>query len=178
MRRAVLSPSYDRVLEVQLATYVRWLPYQALELLVVYVLRKSGYASVRIADHGKQRGYRDDGGWNLAARKYRTDVTDLTLVQVKHIPVQRRNVDELAGAMRRRRAKSGLIFTTDRIAEAAFACADQHPGRPIKLISPHGLVRMMIQSGLGVRTEPAPPGDPHKLILDEKFFDMLTEQRP
>jgi restriction endonuclease Mrr len=154
------------------------LPYPALERLVVLLMRSMAYREVRVVDGGKQRGRSNFGGMSIMARSRGTLRDGLTLIQVKQIAVQRRNVDELRGAMDAWGASHGIIFTTSSIPEAARLRADLCPGKPIHLVSRRKFAKLLIARNLGVRTAPLPVGFSDKLIVDSLFFEMLTESRP
>lgn len=162
----------------QLRTYLTWLQYTSLERLVVYLMRSWGYRDLSIVDCGVQRGYSRYGGMSVIARRKGPVHDSLVLVQVKQIDVARRHVDELRGAMVYHGATRGLIFTTGRIAAKAQFRADNCGVRPVRILSGQQVAEELIDSRLGVRFEPSPPGKPKKTVLDELFFELLAEVKP
>ena len=176
---ANMSANYkDRELQLQIATRLAWLSYPALERLVTFLLRAMDYREVRIVDGGNQRGYSRYGGMSIMARSRGPIHDSLTLVQVKQIAVQRRYVDELRGCMLRWGAAQGIIISPGNIPEKTRFCADMFPGHPIRLISRARLAQLLIDNGLGIRTEPLPIKSPDKLVLDELFFEILSDIQP
>ena len=168
----------ERVLHTQIETQLGWLSYPALERLVTLLLRAMDYREVQIVDGRRPRGRSNYGGMSIMARHRGPTHDALTLVQVKQIGVQRRYVDELRGCMDRWGARQGIIVSTGPIPGKSRYCAGLYPGRPIRLISRSQLATLLIDNGLGIRTEPLPIKEPNKLVVDELFFDMLSNIRP
>jgi restriction system protein len=124
------------------------------EKIVVDLLTSMGYGGSR-ANAGRRVGRTADGGIDGIINEDPLGL-DIVYLQAKRYAqgntVGVDKVREFAGALVERGATKGVFVTTSQFAPAAEAFAERIPQRLI-LIDGEELTRLMVQYGVGVRTE-------------------------
>lgn len=171
----------SRFLERQMGAWLFTLSFPAYCALIRLLLSRCGYSTVRALDPGATasasgRRTSGEGGLDLLAFAHTDLATFLSAVGVKtgRIPLGRRFVDELRGAMSRVGAEQGLLFTTATISAKTWQVAGASGLSPVHLVDGQRLARMLIERRIGVR----PIRDGWE--FDARFFEALEEraQRP
>ncbi|HEY0075474.1 MAG TPA: restriction endonuclease [Abditibacteriaceae bacterium] len=167
---------------------IRELSFPAYCHLVRLLLYRSGYTSVQIVEPGtgkitlgKSSSINDTQRLlysGLIAVSHTDLASALTLVRVKQakgVPVSRRFVDQLRGAMLRLGAEQGLLIATGRFSRYAITSATQTPLPPVRLIDGPMLCSMLRERGLGIRKT---AGSKERTIqlIDEPFFQLLEKR--
>ncbi len=157
-------------LEREIRAELLALSFNAFERCAGALLRSLGYEDVHVRRDGKE-GRNRDGGWDIEA----TLPTGLTRVkviaQIKQydtVPVQKRYVDELRGAMLRTAAGQGLLIALSTFPDTAKLAAASTAIAPIRLIDGGELARLMISQGIGVAMD-----DSGRKHIDRGFFELL-----
>ncbi len=137
----------------------------AFEHLIARLLEACGYGRVQLLNAssgelpqslGFGRRAAQTGGADLRALSSNGLSHTMTLVQVKQyrIPVSRRFVDELRGAMLRTGAQQGLLLTTSSFYGPAYTAVHGEGAEgiaPVRLVDGEELLNLLIQHHLGVR---------------------------
>lgn len=174
-----LSGEASRFLERQMGAWLFTLSFPAYCALIRLLLSRCGYSTVRALDPGATasvsvsgRRYSGEGGLDLLAFAHTDLATFLSAVGVKtgRIPLGRRFVDELRGAMSRVGAEQGLLFTTATISAKTWEVAGASGLSPVHLVDGQRLARMLIERRIGVR----PAGSEWE--FDAHFFEGLEER--
>ncbi len=167
----------SRFLERQMGAWLFTLSFPAYCSLIRLLLSRCGYSTVRALDPGSSpsvsgRRYSGQGGLDLLAFAHTDMATFLSAVGVKtgRIPLGRRFVDELRGAMSRVKAEQGLLFTTATISAKTWEVAGASGLSPVHLVDGQRLARMLIERRIGVR----PIDDEWE--FDARFFETLEER--
>jgi restriction system protein len=140
------------------------------EKVVIDLLTAMGYGGSR-GDAGQRVGKTGDGGIDGIINEDPLGL-DIVYLQAKRyaqgngIGVDK--VREFAGSLVERGATKGVFVTTSHFAPAAVAYADRIPQRLV-LIDGRELTRLMVQYGVGVRTE-------RKIELRKLDMDYFTEE--
>lgn len=140
-------------------------PYR-FEYLVGTLLERIGYEDVEVT---KQSG---DKGVDVIATIQMgiTRVTEVVQVKRHQANIPRQTLDQLRGVLPFHKAIRGTIITLGGFAKGCTEAAT-HPGAaPITLIDGERLLSLLIENGLGVRSEPQPVYE-----LDEAFFEDSGE---
>jgi restriction system protein len=127
---------------------------QFFEKVVVDLLTSMGYGGSR-ANAGRRVGKTADGGIDGIINEDPLGLDIVYLQAKRYAPGNTVGVDkvrEFAGSLVERGATKGVFVTTSQFAPAAKAYADRIPQRLI-LINADELTRLMVQYGVGVRTE-------------------------
>ena len=121
-----------------------------------------------------RKGRNRHGGVDIIATGRAGLASGAVLVQVKQYvrSVSRRFVDELRGALLRREARHGLLFTTSHFASAALEAAQEDHIAPVYLIDGDMLCRLLVTHGIGVKAE-RKTNEETIFRIDESFFDGL-----
>ena len=111
------------------------------------------------------------GGVDFSATSQQGLSSGLTLVQAKQyrIPVSRRFVDELRGAMLRSGAQHGLLITTSTFYGPALQAVAFPSAWPVRLIEGSELLDQLFEHRLGVRQTVA-----GRWRLDRGFLERLS----
>jgi restriction system protein len=124
------------------------------EKVVVDLLTSMGYGGSR-ANAGQRVGRTADGGIDGVINEDPLGL-DIVYIQAKrYAPANTVGVDkvrEFAGSLVERGSTKGVFVTTSRFAPAATTYAERIPQRLV-LIDGEELTRLMVQYGVGVRTE-------------------------
>jgi restriction endonuclease Mrr len=142
------------------------LPSGAFEHLMARLLEAIGYREVRVLA-GSQ------GGADLCASASQGFSRPVTLVQAKQyrLPVSRRFVDELRGAMLRHHAPHGVLLTTSTFYLPAYRAAGQPGPLPVRLVDGAELLDLLVAHKLGVGVSGT--GRPR---LDRAYFERLRRE--
>jgi restriction system protein len=127
---------------------------QFFEKVVVDLLTSMGYGGSR-ANAGRRVGKTADGGIDGIINEDPLGLDIVYLQAKRYAPgntVGVEKVREFAGSLVERGATKGVFVTTSHFAPAAKAYAERIPQRLI-LIDGDELTRLMVQYGVGVRTE-------------------------
>jgi restriction system protein len=127
---------------------------QFFEKVVVDLLTSMGYGGSR-ANAGRRVGKTADGGIDGIINEDPLGLDIVYLQAKRYAPGNTVGVDkvrEFAGSLVERGATKGVFVTTSHFAPAAKAYAERIPQRLI-LIDGDELTRLMVQYGVGVRTE-------------------------
>lgn len=127
---------------------------QFFEKVVVDLLTSMGYGGSR-ANAGRRVGKTADGGIDGVINEDPLGLDIVYLQAKRYAPGNTIGVDkvrEFAGSLVERGATKGVFVTTSHFAPAAIAYAERIPQRLI-LIDGEELTRLMVQYGVGVRTE-------------------------
>ena len=127
---------------------------QFFEKVVVDLLTSMGYGGSR-ANAGRRVGKTADGGIDGIINEDPLGLDIVHLQAKRYAPgntVGVEKVREFAGSLVERGAAKGVFVTTSHFAPAAKAYAERIPQRLI-LIDGDELTRLMVQYGVGVRTE-------------------------
>jgi restriction system protein len=136
-----------------LARIVRSTP-EFFEKVVVDLLTAMGYGGSR-ANAGQRVGRTADGGIDGVINEDPLGLDIVYLQAKRYAPGNTVGVDkvrEFAGSLVERGATKGVFVTTSRFAPAATTYAERIPQRLV-LIDGEELTRLMVQYGVGVRTE-------------------------
>lgn len=171
---------------------IRELSFPAYCHLVRLLLYRSGYTSVQIVEPGTGKvtpnKFSSIGETQrllysgLLAVSHTDLASALTLVRVKQakgVPVSRRFVDQLRGAMLRLGAEQGLLIATGRFSRYAITSAAQTPLPPVRLIDGAMLCSMLRERGLGIsKTAPTKGNAKERTYqqIDEPFFQLLEKR--
>ncbi len=122
------------------------------ESLVVDVLVRMGYGGSR-KDAGEAVGQSGDEGIDGIIKEDRLGL-DIIYIQAKRweSTVGRPEVQRFAGALEGRRARKGVFITTSSFSREAMDYTDQI-GTKVVLIDGQRLTELMIDHGVGVRTD-------------------------
>ena len=194
--RPITEPQLiEASLQDALLQRIRELSFPAYCHLVRLLLYRSGYTSVQIVEPGTA-GFATSNltpGKSSSVGETRrliysglmavshTDLASaLTLVRVKQakgVPVSRRFVDQLRGAMLRLGDEQGLLIATGRFSRYAISSATQTPSplSPVRLIDGVMLCAMLRERGLGIRKTVETKERTFQLI-DESFFQLLEKR--
>lgn len=147
------------------------LPFPQFCVLVRAWLWRCGYASVRACGTGRRRKAWGEGGFDLLATAPTDLAQNVTLVQLKQsaLPVQRRYVDELRGAMNRTGASHGLIVSLSPFSPRAMEAAAQSVGLPMVLVDGALLLRELERCGLWPLNHLDEQADTDTASLDTAF---------
>jgi restriction system protein len=127
---------------------------QFFEKVVVDLLTSMGYGGSR-ANAGRRVGKAADGGIDGIINEDPLGLDIVYLQAKRYAPGNTVGIDkvrEFAGSLVERGATKGVFVTTSHFAPAAKAYAERIPQRLI-LIDGDELTRLMVQYGVGVRTE-------------------------
>ena len=127
---------------------------QFFEKVVVDLLTSMGYGGSR-ANAGRRVGRSADGGIDGIINEDPLGLDIVYLQAKRYAPANTVGVDkvrEFAGSLVERGATKGVFVTTSQFAPAAKAYAERIPQRLI-LVDGDELTRLMVQYGVGVRTE-------------------------
>lgn len=171
---------------------IRELSFPAYCHLVRLLLYRSGYTSVQIVEPGTGKITLDKSSSvgetqrllysGLLAVSHTDLASALTLVRVKQakgVPVSRRFVDQLRGAMLRLGAEQGLLIATGRFSRYAITSATQTPLPPVRLIDGPMLCSMLRERGLGISKTAQTTGNARERTspqIDEPFFQLLEKR--
>jgi restriction system protein len=147
---------------------------QFFEKVVVDLLTSMGYGGSR-PNAGRRVGKTADGGIDGVINEDPLGLDIVYLQAKRYAPGNTVGVDkvrEFAGSLVERGAAKGVFVTTSQFAPAAMSYADRIPQRLI-LIDGDELTRLMVQYGVGVRTERTI--EFRKLDLDYFEEDSLAE---
>lgn len=182
MHRSIHAPSRtpgsSSGLHKALAKRLSALPFLALALLVVRLVREHGYTDVRLLGRRHNRGRRYAGGADLSASTASKFGSVRMLIQIKRVatPVAQRSIDEFRGVLLRRGIPEGLIVTTSAFAKPALRAAHAYPGRPVRLLDGGTLVQMLIDARLGIiQTHDILTGESVS-VIDEHAFQRLEAE--
>ena len=143
------------------------LPVPAFNRLVARLLLQCGYAAVQVLAEAQ-------GSADLLASSSGGLSSTLTLVQAKQysVPVSRRFVDELRGAMLRHQASQGLLLTTSTFFGPAHRAAALQCPLPVRLVDWEELLDLLLAHSLGVSAF----REGH-FALDREFFIALLQEQ-
>lgn len=217
--KTVSSGAYEKsttpntqALQDALLQRIRELSFPAYCQLIRLLLYRSGYSSVQIVESNPLSCTGDSNKQFFSANAPRllnrsllyggllavshTDLASaLTLARIKQakgVPVSRRFVDQLRGAMLRLGAEQGLLIATGTFSRCALASATQTPLPPIRLIDGKSLCAMIIERRIGVKaivktttkvvidtnpqSDTKPQGCQQAYQIDESFFQVLEKR--
>lgn len=181
----------DASLQDELLQRIRKLSFPAYCHLVRLLLYRSGYTSVQIVEPGTTRLIPDNSSIKdnqrllysgLLAVSHTDLASALTLVRIKQakgVPVSRRFVDQLRGAMLRMGAEQGLLIATGRFSRYAIASATQAPLPPVRLIDGALVCSMLRERRLGISKTAPTQGHARERTdqqIDEPFFQLLEKR--
>ncbi len=161
-------------LQRQMGAWLFTLSFPAYCALIRLLLLRCGYATVRALGEvptasvtGRRIG--GEGGLDLLAFAHTDMATFLTAVSLRtgRIPLGRRFVDELRGAMGRAGAEQGLLFTTATVSPRTRQVAGTAGLPPIQIVDGAGLARMLVERRLGLRLVG------QEWHFDARFFEAL-----
>ncbi len=167
----------SRFLQRQVGAWLLALSFPAYCALIRLLLLRCGYATVRAIGEtssasvtGRRTG--GEGGLDLLAFTHTDMATFLTAVGLRtgRIPLGRRFVDELRGAMGRAGAEQGLLFTTATVSSRTRQVAGTAGLPPVQIVDGAGLAALLIERRLGLRLI---EGEWH---FDARFFEALEER--
>ena len=127
---------------------------QFFEQVIVDLLTSMGYGGSR-ANAGRRVGKTADGGIDGVINEDPLGLDSVYLQAKRYAPGNTIGVDkvrEFAGSLVERGATKGVFVTTSQFAPAAKAYAGRIPQKLV-LISGEELTRLMVQYGVGVRTD-------------------------
>lgn len=156
---------------MQIQERMQTLSFRPFQNLVVLWLAAGQNWHMLSLGRSHRRGRRRTGGADFIARAPGSRLR--IAVQIRHwrTPIQRRAVDELWGFMLRHSIPSGLIVTNTSVSRRAVDALNEHPGRPIQVISSADLARSMVDLGLGTA------GSGEAQTIDESFFRTVHAMR-
>lgn len=137
-------------------------------LIASRVLVSLGYEDVETVARGGRRGIFGLGGVDLVARRAGELSRPLVLAQVRRYTLQRHFVDELRGALQRKGANEGIVFSTEKATTAAYRAADEYRGRAVRLIDGEEFARHVVGARVGILVDE--DGYPQP---DHAYFDRL-----
>ena len=140
-------------------------------LVAARVLMSIGYEEVETVPRGGRRGLDGLGGVDLIARRVGELSRPLVLAQVRRYTLQRHFVDELRGALQRKGANEGIVFSTERATTAAYRSADEYRGRAIRLIDGEEFAQHVIGAQVGIILD-----DQGHPSVDAAYFDRLDAE--
>jgi restriction system protein len=150
---------------------IQELPFEALEKLILKLLRAMGYgASEEMLQHVGGSGdegidgviYQDELGFHriyLQAKRYKTGNN-----------ISTETMNSFIGAIERKSGIGGVFVTTSDFTDGATKAAAEAP-KHIALINGHELGRILIQFEIGVRF----PKVYREVELDEGYFEELLD---
>ncbi len=166
-----------RFLQKQIGAWLLTLSFPAYCALIRLLLLRCGYSTVRAIGQvpnasvtGRRTG--GEGGLDLLAFAHTDMATFLTAVGLRtgRIPLGRRFVDELRGAMGRAGAEQGLLFTTATVSPRTRTVAGTAGLPPVQIVDGAGLAALLIERRLGIRLM----GE--EWHFDARFFEALEER--
>lgn len=169
-------------LREQLRERLLQLSSSAFEQLVAQLLEACGYDQVQVLcdsvgkpclSTGLSRHVSTSGRADLKASTPHGLGRVLTLVQVKQyrVPVSRRFVDELRGAMLRLGAQQGLLLTVSTFYAPAHHAVFLEGVAPVRLVDGKELLDLLIAHRIGVQEVGL-----GKLKLNQELFALLEQQ--
>lgn len=173
-----LSPSENaRFLQRQMQAWLFTFSFPAYCALIRLLLSRCGYATVRALNTQERisasgRRYSGEGGLDLLAFAHTDLTTFVSAVGIKtgRIPLGRRYVDELRGAVSRVGAEQGLLFTTATISHKTREVAEQAGLPPVHLFDGEALAGLLIERRIGVQSLKG------MWVFDSSFFEALDER--
>ena len=166
----------SRFLERQMQAWLLTLSFPAYSCLIRLLLLRCGYSTVRALDTSTSssasgRRCTGEGGLDLLAFAHTDLATFLSAVSLKtgRVPVSRRVVDELRGAMERVGAEQGILFATSSVSARTREVAGTSGLAPVHLFDGQAVAQMLIERRIGVKQA----GE--QWMFDAGFFEVLEQ---